>query len=950
VQTDAHTNYKISIEDLSVNVICLIRLLFKGPGEGERLSHKIVSGIILALVLISMSTSALNVQQVKASPDTIYIRADGSVYPSTAPISSIDNITYTLTDNIYDPIVVERNNIVVNGAGYTVQGTGSGTGIRLSGISNVTIKNMEITTFYYGIRLGSSSYNSIVGNNITNNNEGINLVSSSNYNIISGNNITNNWYGIWLDYSSSNSISGNSVTNNNYDGIHLESSSSNTISVNNIKNNNCGIYLDYCASNSISGNNITNNWYGIYLVSSSSNSISGNNITNNAYGIYLESSSSNTISVNNIKNNSHDGIHFYSSSNYNPVSGNNITNNGKGITLDSSSNNNKFYHNFISNTQQVVAGGTNTWDDGYPSGGNYWGDYTDIDLYSGPYQNETGNDGIWDHPYIINANNRDRYPLVKPYEGLHDIGITNITTSKTIIIQGDSLNINIKIINYGVETETFNVTAYANTTAVNQTRITLTSRKSTIITLAWNTTGVSLGFRTISAYASPVAGETYTADNTYTDGIVKIIKYPVSAFTYSPTTPLTSQTVTFNASLSTPNGITIVSYFWTFGDGANATGKIATHAYTDDGTYNVTLTVTNNDGLNNTNSQNITVLNRPPVASFTESATTVLTGTTITFNASTSYDPDGTIVSYFWDFGDGTNATGVTVDHSYSDDGTYTVTLTVTDDDGATDTATSIKTVLNRPPAAIFTESAETVYTGEVIYFNASDSFDVDGTVVSYFWDFGDGSNATGVLVSHAYAGKGTYTVTLTVTDDDGVSASTKAIKTILKRPDIAVTKVTTSKTVVGQGYNVSITVTVENQGDYTETFNVTVYAKTTAIVTQTVTLTSGNSKTITFTWNTTGFAKGNYTIWAYAWPVPYETDIEDNTLTNGWIVVTVIGDINGDFKVDVKDLVLVIKYFGSYPGHPTKPWNPNADINGDGKVDVKDLVLVIKHFGQHDP
>jgi hypothetical protein len=116
------------------------------------------------------------------------------------------------------------------------------------------------------------------------------------------------------------------------------------------------------------------------------------------------------------------------------------------------------------------------------------------------------------------------------------------------------------------------------------------------------------------------------------------------------------------------------------------------------------------------------------------------------------------------------------------------------------------------------------------------------------------------------------------------------------------------------------------------------------------IAITGRNSSTLTLIWNTTGFAKGNYTIWAYAWPVPYETDIEDNTLTNGWIVVTVIGDINGDFKVDVKDLVLVIKYFGSYPGHPTKPWNPNADINGDGKVDVKDLVLVIKHFGQHDP
>ena len=67
-------------------------------------------------------------------------------------------------------------------------------------------------------------------------------------------------------------------------------------------------------------------------------------------------------------------------------------------------------------------------------------------------------------------------------------------------------------------------------------------------------------------------------------------------------------------------------------------------------------------------------------------------------------------------------------------------------------------------------------------------------------------------------------------------------------------------------------------------------------------------------------------------------------------IKVTVIGDINSDFKVDIKDLVLVIKHFGSYPSHPTKPWNPNADVNSDGKVDIKDLVLAIKHFGEHYP
>jgi len=276
---------------------------------------------------------------------------------------------------------------------------------------------------------------------------------------------------------------------------------------------------------------------------------------------------------------------------------------------------------------------------------------------------------------------------------------------------------------------------------------------------------------------------------------------PVASFTYSPSTPYTGETVTFNASSSYDPDGTIVSYFWDFGDGINGTGVTATHAYADNGVYTVTLTVTDNDGLTDTDSQAITVLNRPPFASFTENATTVYTGQIVYFNASASYDPDGEIVSYLWDFGDGTNTTGITASHSYADNGTYTVILTVTDDDGATATATATKTVLNRPPIASFTESAETVFKAEVIYFNASFSYDPDGSIISYFWDFGDEANATGIVVDHAYTNIGTYTVTLTVTDNDGATGTETAVKTVLNRPPVAqftesATTVFTSETI----------------------------------------------------------------------------------------------------------------------------------------------------------
>jgi len=280
-----------------------------------------------------------------------------------------------------------------------------------------------------------------------------------------------------------------------------------------------------------------------------------------------------------------------------------------------------------------------------------------------------------------------------------------------------------------------------------------------------------------------------TSNNWNDTGILSLtpLQPPHAEFTYSPTTPYTGETVTFNATSSYDLDGYIVSYVWDFGDDTTGTGNIATHSYGDDGTYTVILNVTDDDGLSDTFSKDVTVLNRPPVASFTENATTVLTGEAIRFDASSSYDPDGSIASYSWSFGDGTNGMGVTATHSYADDGTYTVTLTVTDDDGSKSSANATKTVLNRFPVASFTESAEAVYTGEVILFNASSSSDPDGTIIKYFWDFGDGTNATGITTTHSYSAAGNYTVTLTVTDDDGATNSANATKFVTQNlPPVA--------------------------------------------------------------------------------------------------------------------------------------------------------------------
>jgi len=370
---------------------------------------------------------------------------------------------------------------------------------------------------------------------------------------------------------------------------------------------------------------------------------------------------------------------------------------------------------------------------------------------------------------------------------IHDIAVIDVVPSPHIVKVGGTVAINVTVLNEGTMTETFNISVYYSLTLLETRTLVVDAGAETTPTFTWVTT--SEGVYLIWAEVQPLPGETDVADNVFVDGTVTVssLQPPVASFTFSPEAPHTGQNVTFDASSSYDPDGTIASYAWSFGDGATGDGKIVTHSYADNGTYEVELTVVDNDGLTDIESESITVLNRPPVASFTESAETTYVGDAITFNASESHDPDGYIVSYFWNFGDGANATDVIVEHAYAVNGTFTVTLTVTDDDGASASANATKTILvNESPVAIFTESAETVYTGEAIAFNATDSYDPDGSIISYFWTFGDGNNATGMVVEHSYVDDGVYVVTLTVTDDKGAIGTATANKTVLNRPPVA--------------------------------------------------------------------------------------------------------------------------------------------------------------------
>lgn len=469
---------------------------------GRSIEQTSDGGYVVAGYTDSFDTEA-RAWLIKIAPEqplgTVYIRADGSVDPPTAPIVTIDNITYTFTGNFNSNgsgIIVQKNNIMIDGAGYTIQGTEIGIGIQLSDRNNITIRNMEINSFYYGIYFWQSSNIIAYRNNIKANKD----------------------YGLYIRHSFDNSIYENNITTNHEYGIWLDNSSKNRIRANNIS---------------------TNNLRGIYLKSSLNNIISRNNIEKNPIGVYLEKSSEN-----------------------------------------------KFYHNnFIDNTQQVqikYQGYTNFLDDGYPSGGNYWSDYTAVDFYQGPYQNETGSDGLGDISYSIATQNIDRYPLVNAV-GL----VPTYPNADFTYLPSNPI---------AAQTMVFDASDS-------------TCQNGTIATYYWSFGDGMHGSGTVVTHSYPLYGSYNVTLTVYSNTrhagnqtqLVTIRGDPAASFYYFPTINVTvGQSVTFDASSSTPKGGTIETYVWDFGDGnRTATNNpIVIHTYPQGKTYNATLTVLDSEGLN----------------------------------------------------------------------------------------------------------------------------------------------------------------------------------------------------------------------------------------------------------------------------------------------------------------------------------------------------------------
>ncbi len=253
-----------------------------------------------------------------------------------------------------------------------------------------TIENNTFSNNKNGIYISSSIKNHLKNNKAYSNNYGA-VVYKSDDNTFIDNNFSSNSYGIHLNYSTCNSLLNNTIYNNSADGIYTYRSNTNSINHNTIN---------------------SNREDGIELKNSFTNTISRNKIMANSYGVYFESSSNNTFHNNNVSNSINYGLIIYSSNN-NTFKKNNISNNEYGLLFSFYTDNNRVYHNrFINNTNQGYDYENNHWDNGYPSGGNYWNDYNSPDNYSGVNQDEPGGDGIGDSPYAIDGDTIDNYPLI----------------------------------------------------------------------------------------------------------------------------------------------------------------------------------------------------------------------------------------------------------------------------------------------------------------------------------------------------------------------------------------------------------------------------------------------------------------------------------------------------------------------------------------------------------
>ena len=361
--------------------------------KGEDMK-KLVSGLMLALILIGTLTLAFNIQRVKSESRTIVVPDDYPTIQEAINNANEGDTIFVRSGTYHEHVIVNKTLSIVGENKDTTFVDGDGTDIVFN-LPNRTIADKILIT----------------GFTIQNASTGVHLHSVRN--IIKGNIIKDNYIAVYSIYSNYNEFTDNIIANNTRgmlidgEGHIIKGNMVTSISGE-------GIELFITCNNQIINNTVLRCGYGIGLWHAWACHIIGNTVLNNREGIYMAA-----------------GCHW------NEIIGNTIQNNSRGLFSSESQHESWIYHNnFMNNIVQAISESSlDVWDDGYPSGGNYWSDYSGVDLYSGPYQNETGSDGIGDTPYIIDENNIDRYPLMNPWTPKPPV------ITATVDIQPQTLNL-----------------------------------------------------------------------------------------------------------------------------------------------------------------------------------------------------------------------------------------------------------------------------------------------------------------------------------------------------------------------------------------------------------------------------------------------------------------------------------------------------------------------------
>ena len=347
--------------------------------------------------------------------------------------SLASNIAYDTNNGII--LDESSSNTLTHNTAYNNGDTGI---ILVYSSSNMLINNTVDNNTHNGIWLDNSSDNTLTCNIANSNNWGIVLYTSCD-NALKDNTMSGNGYNFgvsgWLfshfiqDIDTSNEVNGKPIyywvdqkdkqIPNDAGYVGIVNSTNITVKDLRLTNNGQGVLFAYTSNSKIENVTASENYYGIYVEGSSSNTLSKNSANNNwIFGILLQYSSDNVIVNNCVSNNRESGIHL-SNSNYNLIYHNNLIDNG-----------NQAYDNT----------GTNLWNNNYPTGGNYWSDYTGSDSYCGPDQNVLGSDGICDSPYDISgdADAQDRYPFMNRYGWLKNLTAISVSPSTKTLYVGET--------------------------------------------------------------------------------------------------------------------------------------------------------------------------------------------------------------------------------------------------------------------------------------------------------------------------------------------------------------------------------------------------------------------------------------------------------------------------------------------------------------------------------